>query len=261
MMRSSILAFAALAACSRAPVIDLPVCAGGVPIDESAKHAMTIDARGRVTVDGVACANEREVESALGSVRGAMYSDPADVRRSGFLFASDPLIVRIDSATRWVDAARWLPAKESYIYRKWIVVRDEQSNDERCLRIEYLPPPRNFSEPGPLDEAQQAWEPQVQVIIRAVEGTSPSSDVPTSIWRVMHWPDPKHSEESQADSWSAVHDLVVSTPPEQREFAIIGRLRNDLPWSEALPIVADALKLANGQLEIVFARTPSKQQR
>lgn len=268
-MRSSLVAFFVLVACGRNPDVTLPVFAGGAPIDSSAVHSMTIDARGGVTVDGVACADEREVEATLGLVVAAMHVDPADVARSGRQCVSDPLLVRIDRRTIWVEAARRLAYTSTRghsidhddIYRKWIAVRDARSGEERCVRIDHLPIHGVFVEPL-LSETERKWDPTVTFLIWARDDPWPADRGDTdSTWHVMYWPDAVHVDESNVSGWAAVHELIARTPEPQRDFVVEGSIRGDLPWSDVLPLIGDALELSHGRLEIGFRRMPPRQQR
>jgi hypothetical protein len=266
-MRWPLFVFVALAACSRESRITLPVFEGGEPLDSSVAHSMTIDANGSVAVDGVACADEREVEEALGRVVAAMRVDPADVERSGRQCVSDPLLVRIDRRTTWVEAARRLAytsirdhMDHDYIYRKWIAVSDARTGDERCVRIDDLP---IHGGPEPmLADTDRALDPTVNFLIWARDDAWPADHSDNaSMWHVMHWPDADHVEESTLASWNAVDDLITRTRESQRNFVIEGSIRGDLPWADVLPIVARALELSHGRVEIGFRHVPTEEQR
>lgn len=252
-MKRHLAVLLAVAACNRAPELSLPVCSGGVSIDAGVKHSMTIDAKGQVSVNGVSCSTDRELEEALDAAATSMHSNDAVAQRLGFVDAPDePLLVRIDQSVRFHTAARCLgESRRNRILRMWIAVRDESTGEEPWLAIESLP---RDSSAAIADEPDwpveiDALAAHVQLGLEATAKPSWSKEIERfPAWDVAYWPSQPALVSWKPSSWQELRERVSNIVPRERECALRGALPKDMRWSEVVPIVAEALALWNADI-------------
>jgi hypothetical protein len=246
-MRCSPLALVALASCSGSQPIELPAYAGGLAIDASAAHTLTIDASGNVRVDGVACPSDEAVEIALHDLVRSMHSNSEIAAQHGRVYAPDePLVVRIDRFARFADAAHWLreTRQRFLMYRTWIAVADEESHAERFLVMEQVPPPNIGDLLPSLDNlenfvgAHRTWTE----LWAADHSWRIEDPRPAPAWRVTFSDAASDNREVLASSWSEVREVIAQTREDESVSRIEATLRPETPWGEVAPVVGDALK-------------------
>ena len=248
MRRSLTLLALAVAACGRSQPIDLPVCAGGQPLEPEAKHVMSIGARGRVEIDRAWCETEDDVKSKLETVARSMPSNDSLAYRSGYVYVPDePLVVRIDASTRFLHAAKWLCEAQASrrIYRTRVAVRDRESGDELYLPIYYELLGRGCVE-FPLDPNWKAEHDRVQLMLIA------SPNVQSETWNAMWWRDPQQTGEWKASSWAEIREKLEAIPHYERDIVIRATLPADTPWGVVTGITADALRVAHPEIEFTY---------
>lgn len=263
-MRALLTALITVAACGGAPELELAVCAGGSPIDASARHSMSIHANGHVRIDGVGFAEGSDAEAALEGLMKSMHTNEAVAVKSGFLYAVDePLLVRIDRGTPFSTAAYWLGQvrHSRHMYVTWFAIKNDISGADRCLRLE-RPPMRN---PGcvagsDLQEVREFVADGVRVdVVLTASDSAPfgSSRTQPPVWAVSHWTRSDGTTRvSDFESWSEARAAVQALDDNVMSFYVAGTLPKCTPWSAITPIVAEALTLWDARVTFGYPEAP-----
>jgi hypothetical protein len=252
-MRRSLSLVLLLAACSRAPSVELPVCASGVEIEAGLNHSMVIDAAGHVTIDGERYASEDDATQALERVARSMHSDRRVAAQAGWAFAADePFVVCIDQATQYATALTWLRTVRYHcaIYRTRIAVRGGSGDDRRCLAVDTEPPPQTGDGPMiPCDPATAKSRARVDIYFMssAVPWWNKSGHTPA--WYVRERPTPCDYADSELSTWNEVRDKVLRVPASDRDFGIDAALPENTPWRDVVAILAEARALLDAEIE------------